>query len=67
MMYYGAATLVAIVVMLVVSLKLIKRSTLFGILFTGFFFILLLFHGKNFAQMLALNLNRPAAQTTIAK
>jgi hypothetical protein len=64
MMYYGATILVAIVAMLVVSLKLLKRSILFGILFSGFFFILLMFHGRNFVS--ALSLSRPTAPTTVA-
>lgn len=61
MMYYGTAILVAIVAMLVVSLRLTKRSVPWGIFFSLFYLGLLLYHGSSYLQ--ALSLNRPAAQT----
>lgn len=64
MLYYGVAILIAIVIMLIVSIRLLKRSILFGILFTGFFSILLYFHGSNLVQALALS--RPANPHTVA-
>ena len=62
MLYYGLAILAAQIAMLVISIRLCKRTMMFGGIFTAIFTAMIMFHVHSLAQ----HLNRPADNQPIA-